>query len=130
MIQPGSLVKITDNSGVIMGQCIKVLGHSRKGATYGDLILISVRTINKRKFANAKERLRKRFQYGTLHRALVVRTREIFRRANNTAVRYNENSVVLVNARGVPIATRVHGPILTEFAMIWPSLGCIIRTFI
>lgn len=44
MIQLGSIVKVTDKSGVVLGQCIKVLGsRKRKYAGIGDLVLISVK---------------------------------------------------------------------------------------
>lgn len=45
-------------------------------------------------------------------------------------VRFNENSVVLVNKRIVPISNRVSGPILRELCMRFPSLGCITRLLI
>jgi ribosomal protein L14 len=45
-------------------------------------------------------------------------------------VRFNENSVVLVNKRTVPISNRVFGPILRELCMRFPSLGCITRLLI
>lgn len=131
MIQLGTLVKVADRSGVIWGQCIKVLGNSSKGiATYGDLILISVKKINTSKFLKAKARLRRRFQFGTLHRGLVVRTKTIYRRLVGNHIRFNENTVVLVTRRRVPVSNRVFGPILREFCMRWPSLGCVTRTFI
>jgi ribosomal protein L14 len=44
MIQLGSLVKVADKTGVVLGQCIKVLGNSCKRIAYiGDIILISVK---------------------------------------------------------------------------------------
>jgi ribosomal protein L14 len=43
MIQQGSIVKVVDKTSIVLGQCIKVLGHRKKRIAYmGDVILISV----------------------------------------------------------------------------------------
>jgi len=116
MIQLGTIVRVTDKSGVILGQCIKVLGNScKKIATFGDLILISVKRINTKKFLEVKARVRRRFQCGTIHRGLVVRANTNFRRLTGTYLKFNENAIVLVNKRRIPLSNRVHGPIIREF---------------
>ena len=44
MIQVRSFLNVTDKTGVVLGQCIKVLGpFHKKIAKLGDVILISVR---------------------------------------------------------------------------------------
>jgi large subunit ribosomal protein L14 len=44
MIQLGTLLKVADKTGVVLGQCIKVLGNGCKRiASIGDMILISVK---------------------------------------------------------------------------------------
>lgn len=46
MIQSGTLVKVCDKTGVMLGMCIKVLGHSRRRiALLGDVIVISIQHI-------------------------------------------------------------------------------------
>jgi len=45
-------------------------------------------------------------------------------------IRFNENSIVIVNKKIVPISNRVYGPILRELCMRLPSLGCISRFMI
>ena len=55
MIQLGTLVKVSDKSGVILGKCIKILGFSNKKIAYiGDVILIVVKRINNKHFKNMK----------------------------------------------------------------------------
>lgn len=131
MVQLGTMVRVTDKTGVILGQCIKVLGNSCKRiANFGDVILISVKRINTSKFLKAKARLRRRFQCGTIHRGLLVRACVSFRRITGTYLRFNENAVVLVTKRRVPVSNRVYGPIIKEFCMQWPSLGCVTRVLI
>jgi ribosomal protein L14 len=44
MLQVGSVVKVSDKTGVILAQCIKVLGPGkRRLAELGDVILVSVK---------------------------------------------------------------------------------------
>lgn len=64
-----------------------------------------------------KPRLRKRFRLGTLHRALVVRTKFNFCRFPGAFIRFDENAVVLVNRRVVPVSNRVYGPVIKELCM-------------
>jgi len=42
-------------------------------------------------------------------------------------INFNENSVVIVNRKIVPISNRVYGPVLRELCMNLPSLGCVSR---
>lgn len=132
MIQLGTILKVTDKTGVVLVQCIKILGASSKKriAFIGDVILVSVKWINPRKFVKVKERKKKQYAKGTLHRALIVRTRTNYRRMQNLFISFNENSVVLVTKNVVPLSNRVYGPILKEFCMRWPSLGCVSRCII
>ena len=79
MIQVGSILKVCDKTGVVLVQCIKVLGSSKKRiAKIGDVVIVSVQHINPRKFKNVKLFRRKKFIKGTLHRGLVVRSKVNF----------------------------------------------------
>jgi large subunit ribosomal protein L14 len=109
MIQPRSLVKIADNSGGQIGRVFKVLGGSkRRYASLGDEVVISIQTAQPRKSVKKKE----------IHRAVVVRQRDAFRRKDGSYVRFDENAVVLVTGSGKepkePKANRVFGPIPRE----------------
>jgi large subunit ribosomal protein L14 len=115
MIQVGTVLKVCDKSGVSLAQCIKVLGPYKKRIAYiNDVILISVIHINSKKFQNMKFFKKKRFMKGTLHRGLVVRTKINFKRASQIFIKFDENSIILVNRKIVPISNRVYGPILIE----------------
>jgi len=131
MIQMGSIVRVTDKTGVILGRCVKVLG-SRKNriAFLGDVVLISVRKINIQRFRRLKARRRKRFALGTLHRALVIRSKVNFCRTPGVFIKFGENAVVLVNKKIVPVSNRIFGPVLKEFCMRWPSIGCVTRCLV
>ncbi len=111
MIQDRTLVKIADNSGGIIGRVFKILGGSkRRYAGIGDQIVISIQTAQPRKSVKKKE----------VHRAVVVRQRKAFRRADGSYVRFDENAVVLIAGSGKepkePKASRVFGPIPREIA--------------
>lgn len=131
MIQAGTMLKVCDKTGVILVQCIKVLGFAkRRIACLGDVVIVSVQRINPKKFQKVKLFKRKKFFKGTLHRGLIVRSKVNFSRLPGVLLRFNENAVVLVNKRKVPISNRAYGPILRELCTRVPSLGCITRFMI
>jgi large subunit ribosomal protein L14 len=131
MIQVGSIVKVTDKTGVMFAQCIKVLGSAKSRIAYlGDVIIITVVRINPRKFVNAKERWRLKFLRGTIHRGVLVRTKVNFCRAPSIFLKFNENTVVIVTGQCVPVSNKVFGPMVLELCMKWPSLGCVSGYFI
>lgn len=46
MIQVGTILKVSDKTGVVLVQCIKVLGNARKRIAYlGDVILVTVQRL-------------------------------------------------------------------------------------
>lgn len=108
MIQPRSIVKITDNSGAKIGRVFKILGSSKKRwAKIGEMVVLSVQKAEPRKQAKKKDIL-----YG-----VVVRQRQPFRRADGSYIRFDENAVIIVEkGKKDPIAGRVFGPIPRELA--------------
>jgi len=131
MVQAGTLLKVTDKTGVVIVQCIKVFGATRKRIAYlGDVVLVSIKHTNVKKLARLKAKKRRKYSKGRLLRALVVRSKVNFLRMSGIFIKFDENTVVLVNKRVVPISNRVYGPILKELCMRWPSLGCVTRFII
>ena len=108
MIQPRSLVKITDNAGGTLGAVIKVLGSSKKRyASLGELVVISVKVASPRKGVKKKDVLE----------AVVVRTRSAYRRKDGSYIRFDDNAVVVLEkGKKDPKAGRVFGPIPRELA--------------
>ncbi len=128
MVQQGSILNVCDRTGVILVQCIKVFGSSKKRIAFlGDVILVSIKKFNLRKYHNSKTKKKKKFLKGSLQRGLIVRSKVNFKRTSGIYIKFDENTVVLVNKKVVPISNRVFGPILKELCMKWPSLGCITR---
>lgn len=105
MIQMQSILNAADNSGARRVMCIKVLGGShRRYANIGDIIKVAV------KEALPKSKVKK----GDVYYAVVVRTKKGLRRKDGSAIRFDTNAVVLLNAQKQPIGTRIFGPIARE----------------
>lgn len=108
MIQPRSIVRITDNCGAKVGRIFKVLGSSKKRyAEIGDLVVLSVQRAEPRKAIKKKDVLT----------AVVVRQAKAYRRKDGTYIRFDENAVVILEkGKKEPIAGRVFGPIPRELS--------------
>jgi len=108
MIQPQSIVKITDNSGGKIGRVFKVLGGSKKRyAELGEKVILSVQTAEPRKNVKKKE----------VVCGVVVRQRKPYRRKDGSYVSFDDNAVVLIDKeKGEPRANRVFGPIPRELS--------------
>ncbi len=105
MIQPETMLEVADNSGARKVQCIKVLGGSkRRFASIGDIIVVTV------KEAIPRGRVKK----GDVLRAVIVRIAKDLHRADGSAIRFDTNAAVLINAAGEPIGTRIFGPVTRE----------------
>lgn len=104
MIQERTILKVADNSGAKTVRCFRIPGGSRKRyARIGDIIIASVQVAEPRKQVKKKD----------IVRALVVRQRQSWRRPDGSAVRFDDNAVVLLDKKE-PRATRVFGPIPRE----------------
>jgi len=118
MIQLKTFLLATDKTAVVKVYCIKVLKSTKNRiALLGDIIIICVNSINVKKFYKLKARFQKRYYVGSMHRALVVRTKTNYHRINNILLKFNENSIVIVSKHIVPMSNKVYGPILREFCM-------------
>ena len=105
MIQQESILNVADNSGARKVMCIKVLGGTRRRyARVGDVIVASV------KEALPTSKVKK----GDVVRAVVVRTAKEIGRPDGTYIRFDDNSVVLINPQSEPLGTRVFGPVARE----------------
>lgn len=105
MILPKSLLDVADNSGAKKVVCVKVLGGSkRRYAGVGDVIVVAVKEC----LANSK------ITKGTVHKAVIVRTSKEISRDDGSKIRFDDNSVVLINAQKEPMGTRIFGPVARE----------------
>lgn len=105
MIQERSVLKVADNSGAKIVRCFRILGGSkRRYAGVGDIVVASVQSAEPRKTVKKKD----------VVKVLVVRTKNAIRRKDGSYVRFDENAVILVDAKKEPVATRIFGPLPRE----------------
>jgi len=105
MIQGHTVLNVADNSGVKKVMCIKVPGGSkRRYASVGDIIVCSTREV----MPNSK------VSKGSVVKGVVIRTSKEIRRSDGTYIRFDKNSIVLIDKNNEPIGTRIFGPVARE----------------
>ncbi len=105
MIQAETNLSVADNSGGRKLRCIKVLGNSKQRyAGLGDVVVASV----KKAIPDGE------VETGQVVRAVIVRTRKEKRRDDGSYVRFDDNAAVILNPNGLPVGTRIFGPIARE----------------
>jgi large subunit ribosomal protein L14 len=105
MIQTETRLRVADNSGAKLVQCIKVLGGSkRRYATVGDVIVVSV----KEAMPNSK------VKKGDVLKAVIVRTKKEISRPDGSYIKFDDNSAVLITQQNEPVGTRIFGPVARE----------------
>jgi large subunit ribosomal protein L14 len=105
MIQMKSMLDVADNSGAKRVICVKVLGGSRRRyATVGDVIVVAV----KEAIPNSK------IAKGSVHKAVIVRTKREIARDDGSRIKFDGNSAVLVDGQMEPVGTRIFGPVARE----------------
>ena len=105
MIQQESKLKVADNTGAKVIQCIRVVGGTgRRYARLGDTIIVSV------KKAIPGGIVKK----GEISKAVIVRAKKEVRRSDGSYIRFDENAAVLIDNQQEPKGTRVFGPVARE----------------
>ena len=105
MIQLNTKLKVADNSGAKRVSCIRVVGASNKKiGRIGDVIV-----------ANIKEAIHDgKVKKGEVVRAVIVRTVKETKRKDGSSIKFDENSVVIINKDNEPVGTRIFGPVARE----------------
>ena len=112
-----TLMPCTDNSGAKM---VYVIGALRFRGTrgrppqvgIGDVVIASVR--------KGKPDMVKK-----VVKALIVRQKKEFRRANGLRIMFEDNAVVLVNDDMLPVGTEIKGVVAREIAERFPKVAAI-----
>lgn len=105
MIQPQTRLKVADNSGAKVIQCINVLGGSMKRtANIGDVIVASVKTATPGGVVKKKD----------VVKAVIVRSVKGVRRPDGSYIRFDENAAVIIDNNKQPKGTRIFGPVARE----------------
>ena len=105
MIQSRSMLKVADNSGAKIVQCVNVPGGTRRRyASIGDIIVAAVKKAEPRKLVKKHE----------VVKAVVVRQRKELRRQDGSYIRFDDNAVVILGDGKLPKGGRVFGPVAKE----------------
>ncbi|MCP6718138.1 MAG: 50S ribosomal protein L14 [Patescibacteria group bacterium] len=106
MIQLRTMVKIADNSGGRVLQCIHVLGGSvRRYGRLGDIIVGTVKVADPRKEVKKHD----------VVRALIIRQRKEYKRSDGTHIRFDDNACVILEGKTKkPKGGRIFGPVARE----------------
>jgi large subunit ribosomal protein L14 len=104
MLQIRSHLDVADNTGAKLAWNIGVIGRNQRYAGIGDVIKVHI------KEAAPDGTVKK----GEVHDAVVVRTRQIIKRADGSVLRFDRNACVIIDADKNPKGTRIFGPVARE----------------
>jgi large subunit ribosomal protein L14 len=103
MIQLNSNLLVADNSGAKIVKCIKVF-NSSTAARIGDKIVVAVQ----------KALPNKKLKAGEVGYSLIIRTKKETKRKDGVTIKFSDNSVIMLNKKEVPQASRIFGPVPVE----------------
>jgi large subunit ribosomal protein L14 len=105
MLQPGSWIKVADNSGAKVVRFISVVGNTKaKSAQIGDIITATVK--DAQPYASVKKK--------EVVLAVIVRQKKPLRRPDGSYIRFDDNAVVIINKDKSLRGTRIFGPVARE----------------
>ncbi len=106
MIQLRSILKVSDNTGAKIIQCFHVMGSDRRRyAQLGDVFVGTIKKAEPRRLVKTHD----------VVRAVVVRQKKPYRRADGTYISFDENAAVILEAKTKePKGGRIFGPIPRE----------------
>ncbi len=100
------MLKVADNSGAKLVQCIRLHGgYQKRYARIGDIVTVTV------KVAQPHSLVKK----GEVHHGVIVRTRKELGRDSGVYIRFDDNACVLIDQKSKePKGTRIFGPVARE----------------
>lgn len=108
MIYVGSMLHVCDNSGVKLVKCLKILGRKpRSAGKIGDIIIVNIQKI--KLFSKIKKK--------EIYKAVIVRLKKKIKRIDGSYINFSKNSIVLLNNKGIPIGSRIFGPVSKELRL-------------
>lgn len=105
MIFLRTILNVTDNTGARRASFIGVLGRKGRAiAEIGDIVKVNI----KESSPNAL------VKKGEMSKGVIVRTKQMIRRADGSYVSFDNNAIVLIDDQLNPKGTRVFGPVARE----------------
>ncbi len=113
----GSMIPCSDNSGAKMIYVIGAMRYKGTRSRYpkvgiGDIVICSVK--------KGKPDMIKK-----VVKALIVRQKKEFRRANGSRLFFEDNACVLINDDLLPVGTEIKGVVAREIAERFPKVAAI-----
>ncbi|MAG21995.1 MAG: 50S ribosomal protein L14 [Candidatus Diapherotrites archaeon] len=105
----------TDNSGAKEVEIISAIGYHGKKRTLPKAGIADMVTVVIKK---GRPDVRKKVE-----RAVIVRVKHAYRRADGSRVAFEDNAVVLVDEKGLPKASEVKGVVAKEVGERWPKIA-------
>lgn len=104
MIQKKTQLKIYDNSGAKVAECIHIIKKKKKIAVLGDQILVAIKKLDIHKKINKKD----------IYINLIIGQKKLKKRKNGTFIKFDQNKSLLLSKTLKFLGTRVYGPIIKE----------------
>lgn len=105
MIQPRAMIKVADNTGAKIIQVINLPGGTRKKyAQLGEIFVAVVKKAEPRKIVKKHEKVK----------AVLIRQRKEFKRADGSYIRFDDNAAVILGDGKEPKGSRILGPAAKE----------------
>lgn len=105
MIQRGSFLTVSDNSGAKIAYCIHNISKPKSRYAYiGDIVLISVKKLR------AKRRFASKIKKGTMAHGLIIRSKNLSTFFTGDKIKFYELSIILFYRKTFKlIGTRIFG---------------------
>jgi large subunit ribosomal protein L14 len=105
MLQLRSMIKVADNTGARIIQLINVPGGTRKRyAQLGEIIVAVVKKADPRKIVKKHDKVK----------AVIIRQRKEYKRADGSYIRFDDNAAVILGDGKEPKGSRILGPAAKE----------------
>ena len=104
MIQEYTILNVADNSGAKKAMCFRILGGIRRGASVGDIIVVTIKEAIPGGTVKKSE----------VCQAVIVRTKSALQRKDGSLIRFADNAAVIINEQMEPRGTRIFGPVARE----------------
>ncbi|MCK4643971.1 50S ribosomal protein L14 [bacterium] len=104
MIQRNTMVNVADNTGIKRALVIGFYGSNRSTASLGDIVALAVKKI----IPNSNN------TKGDIVKGVIVRIAKEIRRPDGSYIKFDDNSVVIIDDQQNPQGTRIFGPVARE----------------
>ncbi len=110
------MLKVIDNSGAQLAECIKVLRKApTNNAQLGDKVVVVIQKAKPITSSITGASSSNRVKRGDIVHAVVVRQKQNFKRNDGSFIKFEDNACVLINKNNNdPIGTRISGVVAKE----------------